>query len=88
MLKNSLWLLFGSSMIRRGSGRRETDKEVIACVWGGSENVSWGDGRRQSKGEGWFSCAPSTEPLCLSDGLASGVRAEEDLGNLGLALHG
>lgn len=29
MFKNSLWLLFESSMIRRGSGRRETDRKLL-----------------------------------------------------------
>lgn len=57
------------------------------CLWEGNENVSWGDGYRQSKGERRFSCTLSAEPLHLSDGLASGLREEEDLGNLGLALH-
>lgn len=73
--------------MRRGSGRRETHRKLLHVFVGGSENVSWGDGHRQSKGERWFSCALSAEPLHLSDGLASGLREEEDLGNLGLALH-
>lgn len=57
------------------------------CLWGCRENVSWGDGQRQSKGARRFSGALSAEPLRLSDGRASGVREEGDLGNRGLALH-
>lgn len=49
--------------------------------------MSWGDGHRQSKGERRFSRALGAEPLQLSDGRASGVREEGDLGNRGLALH-
>lgn len=39
------------------------------------------------KGERRFSRALGAEPLQLSDGRASGVREEGDLGNRGLALH-
>ena len=72
MLKNSLWLLFGSSMIRRGSGRRETDKEVIACVWGGSENVSWDDDRSRANGRGGSAAHRAQNPCVLVMGWLPG----------------